>query len=325
MLRYLFRRLVHLVTLLAAVSILAFILVSFSPIDPVDAYIGADVLKVGPELREKIAKRWGLDRTPLERFTTWASNLARGDFGVSAIYCEPVLTVIGKRFVVSLGLMSLAWVLSGLVGFALGALAGALEGSWLDKGIRFYAYMLAGTPTFWLGLLLLIFFSVQLRLTPICCAFPPGVQPQDVTFWQWLHHLLLPAATLSIVGISAVILHTRQKMIHVMHSEFALFARAQGERTFGIVRNHALRNVALPAITLQFASLGELFGGSILAEQVFAYPGLGRATVEAGVRGDVPLLLGIVLVSAVFVFAGNTLADVLYRAIDPRIGWGRSA
>ncbi len=325
MLSYILRRAAHLLTLLAAVSILCFGLVSLSPIDPVDAYVGADVFKVGPEQREKIAQRWGLDKPPVERFTAWAGNMLRGDFGTSAIFNEPVLDVIGKRFMVSLWLMSLAWVLSGLVGFALGVAAGAMEGTWIDTSIRFYAYLLAGTPTFWLGLLLLIIFSVKLQLTPICCAAPPGVLPGDVTFWQAVQHLLLPAATLSIVGISAVIMHTRQKMTQVMHSDYALFARAQGERTPGIVRHHAVRNVVLPAITLQFATLGELFGGSILAEQVFSYPGLGRATVEAGVRGDVPLLLGIVLVSAVFVFAGNTVADILYRVVDPRIGWERAA
>jgi peptide/nickel transport system permease protein len=322
---YLARRLIHLLALLAAVSVLSFTLVSLSPIDPVDAYIGADVMKIGPEQRAKIAARWGLDKPPLMRFTAWAENLLRGDFGVSAIYREPVTTVIAKRFAMSLWLMALAWVFSGLFGFALGVAAGAFEGGLFDRAVRFYAYLLAGTPTFWLGLLLLLVFSVALGLTPVCCAFPPGIRPEQATLWQRLTHLALPAATLSVVGVSAVILHTRQKTIQALRSDYALFARAQGETTLGVVSHHALRNVILPAVTLQFATLGELFGGSILAEQVFTYPGLGQATVEAGLRGDVPLLLGIVLVSAVFVFAGNTLADVLYRVIDPRIGWKGAA
>lgn len=322
---YLLRRAIHLLALLAAVSVLSFTLVSMSPIDPVDAYIGADVMKVGPEQRARIAARWGLDKPPLERFAAWAGNLARGDFGVSAIFREPVTEVIAKRFAMSLWLMALAWVFSGLFGFVLGLAAGALEGSLFDRAVRFYAYLLAGTPTFWLGLLLLLVFSVGLGLTPVCCAFPPGITPDEATLWQRLTHLALPAITLSIVGVSAVILHTRQKTIQALRSDYALFARAQGENTAGVVRHHALRNVVLPAVTLQFATLGELFGGSILAEQVFSYPGLGQATVEAGLRGDVPLLLGIVLVSAVFVFTGNTVADILYRVIDPRIGWKGAA
>lgn len=322
MIRYLVRRLVHLLALLAAVSVLSFSLVSLSPIDPVDAYIGAGVMKVGPEQRAKIAARWGLDKPPVERFMIWAGNLARGDFGVSAIYREPVSEVIAKRFAMSLWLMALAWVFSGIFGFVLGVTAGACEGRMFDRAVRFYAYLLAGTPTFWLGLLLLLVFSVALGLTPVCCAFPPGVTPEEATLWQRLTHLALPAATLSIIGVSAVILHTRQKTIQALRSDYALFARAQGETTYGVVVHHALRNVLLPAVTLQFATLGELFGGSILAEQVFAYPGLGQATVEAGLRGDIPLLLGIVLVSALFVFTGNTTADVLYRVVDPRIGHG---
>ena len=124
---------------------------------------------------------------------------------------------------------------------------------------------------------------------------------------------------MSIIGIANIALHTRQKLIDVLQSDYALFARAQGETRIGIVRQHGLRNIALPALTLQFASLSELFGGSVLAEQVFAYPGLGEATVQAGLRGDVPLLLGIVLFSATFVFIGNTLADLSYRIVDPRI------
>jgi len=141
----------------------------------------------------------------------------------------------------------------------------------------------------------------------------------EATLLQRIHHLILPAITLSLVGIAQITLHTREKTVEAMHSDYALFARAQGENDLGIAFRHALRNVAIPAVTLQFASLGELFGGAVLAEQVFSYPGLGRATVEAGYRGDVPLLLGIVLFSATFVFIGNTVADLIYMIVDPRM------
>jgi peptide/nickel transport system permease protein len=145
------------------------------------------------------------------------------------------------------------------------------------------------------------------------------MSPDQVSIGQWLRHLLLPAATLSIISVAAVTLHTRQKLLEVMETDFVLFARAKGESTWGVFRRHALRHVLLPALTIQFASFGELFGGSILAEQVFSYPGLGEATVRAGLGGDVPLLLGIVLVSSVFVFSGNAIADLLYTVVDPRL------
>ena len=245
--------------------------------------------------------------------------MATGNFGVSTIFNEPVLSVIGKRFITSFWLMALAWSLSGALGFGLGLIAGAREDTLLDRSIRLYAYTMASTPTFWVGMILLMIFSVSLGWTPVCCAWPPGLSAEQATLWQRLHHLLLPAITLSLIGIAQITLHTREKTIEALRSDYSIFARAQGESTIGIVFRRALRNVALPAVTLQFASLGELFGGAVLAEQVFAYPGLGRTTVEAGIRGDIPLLLGIVLFSTIFVFTGNFMADLIYHLVDPRL------
>lgn len=324
MVKFLIGKVGRLGLLLAAIAVLSFGLLSLSPIDPVQAYVGADMMLIGPEQRELIAQRWGLNDPLVERFFRWLSQALQGNLGISAIYNQPVIEVIGTRFMASLWLMLAAWILSGVLGFGLGVLAGATQGSWLDQAIRFYAYTLASTPTFWLGLLLLILFSVSLGWTPICCATPPGSAPEEVTLWQRLHHLLLPAATLSIIGVANVTLHTRQKLIEVMQSDYVLFARAQGESLPGLIWHHGLRNISLPAVTLQFASLSELFGGSVLAEQVFAYPGLGQATVQAGLQGDVPLLLGIVLFSAIFVFTGNAIADLIYRLVDPRIRLGES-
>lgn len=319
------RKLFRLALLLIAVAIFSFVLISLSPIDPVDAYIGADMLQISPEQREIIAQRWGLDQPMMTRFLLWLRQLASGNLGNSMIFNQPVAAVIGARFQTSLQMLAIAWLLSGALGLAMGVLAGAREGSWLDRIIRFYAYTLASSPTFWVALLLLIVFSVSLKVTPICCAAPPGVLTQDITFWQRLHHLILPAATLSIIGVANIALHTRQKLIEVLNSDYVLFARAQGESLTGIIRHHGLRNIILPALTLQFASLSELFGGSVLAEQVFSYPGLGQATVEAALRSDVPLLVGIVFFSALFVYTGNTIADLTYQIVDPRIRVGKAS
>lgn len=312
----------RLLLILSLVSTLAFTLASMSPIDPVTAYLGIDRMQISVEQEQRIIERWGLDQPAPKRFFIWAGNVLKGDLGRSMIFNEPVTKVIGKRFVTSLWLMASAWLLSGVLGFALGVVAGTNRGSLVDRIIRLYSYTLASTPSFWMGLVLLAVFSVSLGLTPICCATPPGVSPEDATLLQRLHHLILPAATLSLIGVAQIALHTREKTIDAMNSEYALFAFAQGESRTGVAWRHAVRNVALPAITLQFASLGELFGGSVLAEQVFSYPGLGKATVDAGIRGDVPLLLGITLFSALFVFTGNLIADILYGVLDPRIRIG---
>jgi peptide/nickel transport system permease protein len=321
----LLRYALRLVLIVSAAVTLSFTLVSLSPLDPVTAYLGYDRMQIGAEQERLIIQRWGLDQPAPRRFLAWVGNLVRGDLGRSVIYNEAVLTVILERFAASLLLMSLAWTLSGGLGFVFGVLAGTYRDSLLDKGLRLYAFLLASTPAFWIGMVLLVVFAVSLGWFPVCCAGPIGLPPEEVSGWQRLHHLLLPALTLSIIGVAQIALHTREKMIDVFLSDYALYARSLGEKRLGIALRHGLRHALLPAVTLQFASLGELFGGAILAEQVFAYPGLGSATVAAGTRGDVPLLLGIVLFSTLFVVTGNALADLFYGLIDPRIQLGKEA
>lgn len=308
----------RMLTLLVAICLISFLLMKSSPVDPIQAYIGADMLKVGPEQREKIAEYWGLNEPVMTQFFNWGSALVQGDLGTSMIYRRPVSEVIGERFLNSLALMLVAWVLSGVIGFVLGVVSAMRKGTWIDRVIKWYCYTLASTPTFWMGLLMLIVFAVWLGWFPIGLGVPVGVLTEDVTLMDRLQHLALPALTLSILGVANVALHTRQKLIDVLSSDYVLFAKARGERGFTLFWRHGLRNIALPAVTLQFAAFSELFGGAILAEQVFSYPGLGQATVEAGLRGDVPLLLGLVIFSTLFVFAGNLIADLIYYVVDPR-------
>lgn len=313
---------IRLVLVLLTVAIVAFALAKHSPVDPINAYLGADIARVGPEQRALIAEKWGLDQPATTQFWRWAENLARGDLGYSMTYNAPVADVLVTRFQASLPLMGLAWLLSGVLGFALGVLAGAFAGSWADRIIRVYSYVLASTPTFWLAIMLLVVFAVGLNWAPICCATPIGVVPEDVTVLDRVRHLALPLVALTVLGVAQIALHTRAKMVEIMQSDYALYAKAQGASRMDIALRHGARNAALPAVTVLFASLGELFGGSVLAEQVFAYPGLGKATVEAGIRGDVPLLLAITLALTFVVFLGNSIADLLYRIVDPRMSRG---
>ncbi|MNI29913.1 Glutathione transport system permease protein GsiC [compost metagenome] len=315
-------KIIRLISLLFAVCILSFVLIHYSPIDPIQAYVGADAIKVSPEQRLLIAERWGLDQPPLERFLRWLTALLHGDLGTSMIYRVPVTEVIQERFLSSLTLMGVSWLLAGIIGFTAGVIAAMKKGTWVDRIIQWYCYTLASTPTFWLGLLLLMVFAVWLGWFPVGLGVPAGVLAEQVTLGDRLQHMILPALTLSVLGIANIALHTRQKLVDVLNSDYILFARARGEAGFRLFWRHGLRNVALPAITLQFTSFGELFGGAVLAEQVFSYPGLGQATVDAGLRGDVPLLLGMVLFSAVFVFTGNRIADLIYYWVDPRLREG---
>ena len=161
-----------------------------------------------------------------------------------------------------------------------------------------------------------------MKILPIGLSVPIGVEASGVSFLDRVRHAILPAVTLSITGISNITLHTREKMIDIMESDYILFAKARGEKTGSIIFHHGIRNVLLPAMTLQFASVSEIIGGSVLVEQVFSYPGLGQAAVTAGLGSDVPLLLGITDVTAVIVAAGNLAANILYGVIDPRIREG---
>lgn len=317
------KNLIRMILLLIAVSIAAFILVSVSPIDPLQANVGQTALgSMSAEQIEKLQAYWGVGTPPMERFLAWASDFFRGDMGVSLLYRQPVAEVIAVKLENSLWLMCLAWVISGTVGFVLGIVSGVKKGSWLDKMIKGYSLLIASTPAFWLALVLLMVFAVWLKVLPVGLSVPIGMEADSVTVMDRIQHAILPALTLSITGISNMTLHTREKMIDIMESDYVLFARARGESTWSIVKNHGLRNVLLPAITLQFGSISEIFGGSVLVEQIFSYPGLGQAAVTAGTGSDVPLLLGITVISAMFVFGGNLIANILYGIVDPRIRRG---
>lgn len=309
--------------LMIAVSIVTFALVSASPIDPLQANVGQAALgTMSEEQKEKLRSYWGVDEPPVERYLNWAKDAVRGDLGISLLYRQSVGKVIAVKLGNSLFLMGLAWVISGLLGFFLGVIAGVFKGRLLDKVIKGYSLVIASTPAFWIALLLLIIFGVWLKVLPIGLSVPIGVEASGVTFLERIRHAILPAAALSITGVSNITLHTREKMIDIMESDYVLFARARGESLKSIVCRHGIRNVLLPAMTLQFASISEIIGGSVLVEQVFSYPGLGQAAVAAGTGSDVPLLLGITLITAAIVFIGNFLANILYGVVDPRIRKG---
>lgn len=310
---------IKILSLLLAVSVISFVLVTASPVDPVQQYIMGLGTAVSPEQRAEIEEYWGVNEPPVERFFSWLNELLHGNLGESAMFRRPVADVIGERFVNSLALMLFAWLLAGLIGFALGCVMGMYRNRWPDKILKKVCYILSSVPTFWLGLLFLLIFGVWLKWFPIGFSSPIGVLSSEVTVWQKIYHLILPAFTLSLMSFANIALHTRQKLVDVLNSEYVLFAKARGESPHTILHRHGLRNILFPALTLQFASFAELFGGSVMAENVFSYPGLGSAVSAAGLRGDVPLLLGITLFSALFVCVGNMIANLLYGVIDPQV------
>ena len=204
------------------------------------------------------------------------------------LYNAPVSEVIGQRFAASFLLLAGAWLLSGSFGILLGLCAGRYLNRWPDRLICRFAYLLASLPTFWVGLLLLALFAVHWPLLPVCCAWTPGLAADEVDWAMRLRHLLLPVTTLALLGLGNIALHTRERVAEVLASDFIRYARAQGDGGWPMLRFHVLRHALTPAICLQFASLGELIGGSCWQRRSSTYPGLGQATVDAGLRGDIP-------------------------------------
>lgn len=323
--RSILREAARLCLLLFAVSVVTFLLVGASPIDPVQANVGqVGYLSMSAERRAVLEARWGVDEPIWSRYAAWAAGALRGDLGTSLRFNAPVVQVVGERLAASAGLLLAAWSVSGLLGLVLGVLAGSREGSLLDRGVRTICYLLAATPAFWLALLALTVFGVWLGWFPLGFSVPLGASAGSVTLADRLHHMVLPALVLSIAGVSGIALHTREKTIEVLSSDYARFARARGESGWTLLRRHGLRNLVMPAVTLQCASIGEVVGGSVLIEEVFSYPGLGQAAVAAALGGDAPLLVGIALATSLIVFIGNLIANVLQGVVDPRVRAGAS-
>lgn len=304
-------------TLLVAATALCFALLTLSPIDPVRAYVRQNP-GVTQEHIARMEQFWGVGTPPIERYVNWLGAALRGDLGDSLIFRRPVLEIIAGRAGASLALMFTAWTFSGLFGLAAGCLMGMRHRRLADRALRRFCLVMCSVPAFWVGLLMLGVFSVRLGWFPFGMAMPIGAAPQDVTPLQWAHHIILPALTLSVLSFPKIALHTREKLLEVLASDYVLFARARGLSEWEILRRHALPAVLIPALTMQFASFGELFGGSLVAESIFSYPGLGMAAAAAGLQGDAPLLLGITLFSALLIFVGNAIANALYPLLDPR-------
>ena len=223
------KKLLRMALLLLGVSIVTFALMAASPLDPLQTNVGQVAL--GSMSEEQVAQLkayWGVDTPPAERYLGWLGSVLHGDFGVSLLYRQPVLQIIAARLQSSLWLLLAAWVISGVLGTGLGVAAGYWRGRWPDKLVRGYCFVISSTPAFWLALLMLMVFSVWLGWFPIGLSVPIGMDAASVGIADRLYHAVLPALTLSITGVANIALHTREKMVDVLESDYVLFARARG-------------------------------------------------------------------------------------------------
>lgn len=305
--------------LLIALS-LNFLLPRFMGGDPLQFIVGEDIGRLTPEERERVRRENGLDLPMHVQFAGYLGDLVQGDLGWSISKKAPIGDVLKQRIPITVLLTGTALVLSTIIGVALGALAAWRRGRRSDLSILTFFMFLESMPAFWVGMLLVAIFAVNLRVLPIF-----GFETPYVRYEGWnrigdiAKHMILPVTTLTIVSVSAMFLTARYSMLTVLGEDYITVARAKGIHERFVLFRHALRNALLPVATLFMLRVGFVFSGAVVVETVFAYPGLGRLIFEAVVARDYPLLQAGFILATVTVIAANVMVEFIYPLLDPRV------
>jgi peptide/nickel transport system permease protein len=314
MLTYIAKRLLHTLPVAFGVSIVCFLLVHIAPGDPLTSVLPPDA---SAQLQAEMRKIYGFDRPLPVQYGLWVLKTLQGDLGVSIATGRPVAGELWR----ALGNTLMLAVLATMIGFALGCLfgfvAGYFRGSWLDRLASFVSIIGVSVPHYWLGMVLVIIFSVQLNWLPATGAGPGGSADW---VWDWVHikHLILPAITMSVIPMGIVARTVRALVADILSQEFIVGQRAKGLLDAGVFR-HVVKNAAPTALAVMGLQLGYLLGGSILIETVFSWPGTGFLLGQAIFQRDLPLLQGTILVLAMFFVALNLIVDVVQTMLDPRV------
>ena len=312
--RYIVRRLVQAVPLLLAISVAAFAIIKAQPGGPLAAYEGNPDFTEADRVRLEHA--FGLDQPLPLQYLSWLGNFLRFDWGYSFASHQPVLTLIGERLPNTLYLMGTVFVVVLLIAIPIGVLTAVRQYSWFDHVVTGTIFTFLSTPTFWLGLLLIIVFGLQLRLLPL-----GGMQTLGAQFdlGDRLKHLILPVATIALVQMGGHVRFLRASMLETIGQDYMRTARAKGLAERVVILRHALKNAAIPLVTIIALDMPELFVGALVTEQIFGWPGMGRLFWDAATRSDYPVLQGILAVSSTLIVIANLFADVMYGWLDPRI------
>jgi peptide/nickel transport system permease protein len=311
---YLLKRLGLVVPIALAVSAVCFSLVYLAPGDPLSAIVPSDASK---ELIDQLKKEYGLDKPIPVQYAIWLGRAAEGDLGTSIATGRPVASEIGKAIGNTLVLAFAATLVGFTLGAVFGTIAGYFNGSWVDKTVSALSVAGVSVPHYWLGMVLVIVFSVILGWLPAMGAGPGGSGE-----WRWdaehLKHIILPAVTLSVIPTGIITRTVRALVADVLSKEFVTALVAKG-LSQGAVFFHVVKNVAPTALAVMGVQLGYLMGGSILVETVFSWPGTGFLLNTAIFQRDIPLLQGTILVLAMFFVALNLIVDIVQTGLDPRI------
>ena len=311
MLRYIVRRLIQAVGVLILVSILVFFLVRLIPGDPIRLLLGEDL---SPTVEQQLIQKWGLDAPLYEQYFLWVFNIVQGDFGQSIRTQEQIASLIGSRILPTMMLATGAMLIAVSVGIPAGVIAAYKARTGWDHIAMFFALIGLCVPHFWLALLLMLAFSLNLGWFPVSGYTSPFVDPVGA-----LRHLILPCLALGIGLAASISRMTRSTMLDVLSQDYIRTARAKGLSERVTVFGHALKNAMLPTITVIGLQLGFLLGGAVVIEELFSYPGIGQLLIFAISNRDYPLVQSVVLVFASVFVMINLLVDISYAYFDPRI------
>lgn len=311
---YLLRRVLYAIPIALAVGFVCFMLVQIAPGDPINAIVPPDAPQ---DVVEQVRKDYGLDKPLPVQFGLWMFKVVQGDLGRSLATGRPVWSDLHSAIGNTLLLAAAASLIGFVIGATLGGLAGTFRGSWIDRTAVTVAVAGVSVPHYWLGMVLVVIFSVQLGWLPAMGAGPGG-SADWVWDWEHLQHLLLPAVTLSVIPMGIITRTVRGIVAEIMSQEFVTALRGKGLTRWGVFL-HVVKNAAPNTLAVMGLQLGYLMGGSILVETVFSWPGTGLLLNSAIFQRDLPVLQGTILVLAMFFVALNLCVDLVQTALDPRI------
>jgi peptide/nickel transport system permease protein len=317
--KYILRRFLQMIPTLVGVSIIIFFLFAMLPGDYIDSNP-----KLTPERAHELKIMYGLDKPIPVRYVNWIKDVASGNLGYSMKYQEPVTTLLNKfiwnSFIVALVSLILTWSIALIIG----VFSAIRQHSWFDRFITLAVFAAMSFPSFFIGLLLIKIFGVDLKLLPIGGMIDTGSNTTGIAYLLEVgRHMILPVAILTLLSIGSLTRYFRSSMLEVIRLDFIRTARAKGLKEKTVIFKHALRNAILPAITLLGFELPGLFSGAIITEQIFNWPGIGRVQLEALAFRDYPVLMTFTMFLAFLTIIGNFLADILYASADPRIRIGK--
>jgi peptide/nickel transport system permease protein len=311
MLGFLVRRMLAAIPVMGVVALFVFLLLRLSPGDPA-AIIAGDMAT--PEQLERIRTSLGLNEPLYAQFVTWLGKILHGDLGVSLISNVPVLNMIGQRLEPTISIALTTIILAILIAVPIGVIASWKHGTWIDRFVMGLSVLGFSVPVFVVGYVLVQIFAIDLRWLPV-----QGFRSITKVFGPFFERALLPTLALSFVYVDLIARMTRASMLDVLGEDYVRTARAKGLREAPVLLKHALRNAAVPVITVIGAGFGLLISGVVVTESVFNLPGIGRLTVDAVLARDYPVIQGVILLTSALYVAINLLIDVAYTFLDPRI------